>query len=169
MIYQFDTDDQDAATAALLVYAVYRSRDKARYKIKPDMWSQIERFVKASAKRARSVGEFIESFKPKLLCGSILPKALTVGTMPVGGGAEVQLVPREFGLDVLAVANHGRVLSLLYRETTMIILLVRGRLENERPMEKRLEAALEAASEPVQLDAPASEPAPELVKEPLFS
>lgn len=71
MIYGFDTSDEHAATAALLVYAVYRSRDKARYKASPDMWEQIERFVKDSAKRAKTLPQFIESLKPRLACGSV--------------------------------------------------------------------------------------------------
>lgn len=32
MIYNFDTSDENAATAAFLVYAVYRSRDTKRFK-----------------------------------------------------------------------------------------------------------------------------------------
>lgn len=79
MIYGFDTSDEHAATAALLVYAVYRSRDKARYKASPDMWEQIERFVKDSAKRAKTLPQFIESLKPRLACGSIRPRWMEVG------------------------------------------------------------------------------------------
>lgn len=48
MIYNFDTNAQHEAVSALLVYAVYRSRDRKRFKVTPEMWGQIERFCKAS-------------------------------------------------------------------------------------------------------------------------
>ena len=54
MIYGFDTQDKEAATAALIVYAIYRSRDIKRFKVSTQMWGQIERFVKSSAKRAKN-------------------------------------------------------------------------------------------------------------------
>ena len=74
MIYNFDTSDENAATGAFLVYAVYRSRDMKRFKITPGMWDTIERAVKSVAKRAEDLPEFIEKLKPKLACASIKPK-----------------------------------------------------------------------------------------------
>ena len=47
MRYHFDTDDESAAVAALLLYATWRSRDPARLKITPDVWDQVTRFVEA--------------------------------------------------------------------------------------------------------------------------
>lgn len=151
MLYQFDTEDRATATAALCVYAVYRSRNKARYKVKVDMWSQIERFVKAAAKRANSLGEFLEALKPRLACESISPKAMAVGTMPVADGFDLRLSPpgREFLTAVVSQVDQAAVLRLLYRETTWIVLLVRDRLERERPVEAMLEAAIDEVEMPL--------------------
>ena len=74
MYYNFDTSDENAAVAALLVYATYRSRDLKRFKVNPEMWSTIERAVKSVAKRAPDLGEFLERLKPKLSCSSIKPR-----------------------------------------------------------------------------------------------
>ena len=49
MIYNFDTHQDSAAIAALCVYAIYRSRDKRKFKVSPEMWGQIDRFSKSSA------------------------------------------------------------------------------------------------------------------------
>lgn len=150
MIYGFDTDDTETATAALLVYAIYRSRDQSRYKVTPDMWSQIERFTKSAAKRARTLAEFMDGLKPRLACGAISPRWMAVGIrgdisllatvnrdgrteyIEVAGGED----RREFLTGVLARVDDRRVIDQLYRETGFIILLVRDRLERERPAEQ---------------------------------
>ena len=152
MIYQFDTDDREAATAALLVYAIWRSRDVQRFKITPDVWAKVERFVKASAKRARTVPAFLESLKPRLQCGTIHPKWMEAGIKGVigradsfGGTEYIQRADsREFLTGVLADCAEREVVRKLYKETTWVILLCRDRLERERPVESELAAAVDA-------------------------
>lgn len=154
MIFGFDTDDEDAATAALLVYIVWRSRDRA-FKVTPDVWAQIERFVKDCAKRAKSLQAFVEALKSprRLSAGTLHPRHLAVGL-----AGEVPLVEvrdpdgalryaiqfagearREFATRVFERANHAAVIRLLYAETAWIVLLVRDRLEREKPIEQRLD------------------------------
>lgn len=157
MIWGFDTDNEHVATGALLVYAIYRSRDRGRFKVTPDMWAQIERFVKASAKRAATLGQFIETLKPRLACAEIRPRAIAVGlrgvpTVSFAGGAFAELdsqadSQREFGLSVIEQADHARVLDHLYRETSYVVMAVRERLERERAVEARIATDLDAVME----------------------
>lgn len=152
MIYGFDTEDEAAATGALLVYAVWRSRDQKRFKVTPDVWSQVERFVKASAKRAETLPRFLEALKPRLSCGTIDPRwmrAGMAGEIPaVVTDDGVRLVvaaedgQREFLAGVFGRADHGAALERLYRDTAWVILLVRDRLERERPVEARFAATV---------------------------
>ena len=74
MYYNFDTDDEWAATASLIVYAIYRSRDSKKFKVSPDMWSMIERAVGSAAKRAMDLADFMQKLKPKLMCPTIHPR-----------------------------------------------------------------------------------------------
>lgn len=151
MIYQFDTDDRNAATAALLVYAIWRSRDVASFKITPDVWAKMERFTKAASKRARSVPAFLESMKPRLQCGTIHPKWMETGIKGVIGRTDssgnTEYIQRgdsrEFLTGVLADCDEREVLRKLNTETTWIILLCRDRLERERPVEAELTAAVD--------------------------
>lgn len=151
MYYNFDTDDENEAKAALLVYCVYRSRDMQRFKVTPDMWAQIERFVKASAKRAKSLGEFLESLKPRLSCGTINPKWMNTGTKGMVGITDDEGFTsyiqagdqREFLTGLIRTTEAKPVLRLLYRETTLIIQLVRVRLEAEKPIEQKLYSEIE--------------------------
>lgn len=155
MIYSFDTDDDSEAIAALLVYAVYRSRDMKRFKVTPDMWAQIERFVKASAKRAERLTQFLESLKPRMSCGTLNPKWMETGIkglLPITDSAgHVNYIEsadsREFLTSILAIADHKKVLNVLYRETTLVILLVRQRLEVEKPIENKLQTQVLEADE----------------------
>ncbi len=146
MYYNFDTDDHTAATAALLVYAIYRSRDAKRFKVTPDMWGMIERAAKSASKRARDLGDFIEKLKPKLHCPTIHPRwaktlpdgLISMKMMPDGTVAQVQdKGRRQFLTDVLQEVDPREVLDYLYRKTALVVLFVRDRLEREKPIEAR--------------------------------
>lgn len=148
MIYGFDTEDEANATAALLVYATWRSRDTARYRVTPDVWSQVERFTKAAAKRATTLAAFIEALKPRFYAGTLSPRAMEAGIkgpvplLALGSGAVLEVAApeeqREFMVGVIERADQKAVLDRLYRETAWVVLLVRDRLERERPIESRV-------------------------------
>lgn len=148
MRYHFDTEDESAATAALLLYATWRSRDSSRFKITPDVWDQITRFVKASAKRARTIPEFLDSLMPRLCAGSLKPKWLEVGyqglTAYTNAAGHVEYIQqsgqREFMTGILEHSDHRQVLDRLLKETAWIVLLVRDRLEREKGLESKLPA-----------------------------
>lgn len=152
MIYAFETENEHAATAALLVYAVWRSRDVAAYKITPDVWGQVEGFVKSAAKRSKTIPEFIEFLKPKLKCATLHPRAMEAGIkgpvplLAMGSGAVLEVAApeeqREFLVQVMERSDHRAVTTLLYRQTAWVIALVRDRLERERPLESRVAKAL---------------------------
>lgn len=145
MIYNFDTEKNDEATAALIVYAIYRSRDRKRFKVSPEMWGQIDRFVKSSAKRAQTIPQFIDNFMPKMSCASIHPKAMEVavsGRLIQVGDSFMEFNQddkRTFLTRVIADCNEKQVLNKLYKETAWIVMLVRDRLEQEKPIEKSIE------------------------------
>jgi hypothetical protein len=145
MLYGFDTDDQNAATAALCLYAIYRSRNPKRLKVTPDFWGVIERAVRSTAKRATTIPVWIEKLKPKLGCETISPKwaATDAGglitmlpdprtgeLMQVGGRPK-----REFLTSVIGEADNKAVLEVAYKQAAYVVLLVRDRLEREKPYE----------------------------------
>ena len=63
MLLGFETENKVKANAAFIIYVIYRSRDKKRGPSGVDMWGQIERFAKASAKRAEDIDDFVEAYK----------------------------------------------------------------------------------------------------------
>lgn len=151
--YGFDTDDLDEATAALLVYAVWRSRDRARFRVTPDVWSQVTRFVKASAKRSRTLPEFLDRLMPRLACGALHPRAVEVGIRGViplvetADGEYIQAAAdpeqREFLTGVLRRVDDAAVIRLYNTQSSLVIALVRDRLEREKVVERRFETVLD--------------------------
>ena len=142
LCYGFKTSDRAEATGALLVYAIYRSREPGRLKVTPDLWGRVERAVKSAAKRADDLGDFIERLKPKLGCSTIRPQhARTVPEdvltlVPDGHGGFIERgdkgEPRQFLTELLEDVDHEQVLDVLYRKAAVEILLVRDRLEREK-------------------------------------
>jgi len=154
-IFGFETDDQDEAIAALLIYAVYRSRDIRKFKVTPDMWGLICREAKSAAKRSRTLGEWVEDFKkPPIHCSTISPKWIAVGIAgeivltPIQGGGFIQLADRgerqELLPAILRRTDHKKVIRKLYRETEMMVELARGRTIREKPIEARFGREIEA-------------------------
>lgn len=143
MYYGFQTQDENAGIAALLVYGIYRSRDVKKLKVTPEFWSTIERAVKSSAKRALDLHDFIEKIKPKLMCQTVKPKWMTTNSkvlsmIQMPDGTIVQKEDRgrrEFWVEILESIDHKPVLDILYGKTSWVISLVRDRLERERPLE----------------------------------
>ena len=148
MYYGFETNDENAALGALLVYGIYRSRDIKRFKVTPDMWGIIERAVKSSAKRALDLHDFIEKLKPRLMCSTLKPKWMETDeeallrpiamVMNRETGEIIQKQDkgrRQFWVEILEQIDHQEVLDILYKKTSWVIALVRDRLERERPLE----------------------------------
>ena len=144
MYYGFETSDEHTAIGALLVYGIYRSRDVKRFKVTPDMWGIIERAVKSCSKRAMDLNDFIEKLKPKLKCSTLKPKFMQtdLSTFAMYHDKETGEIihikddgKREFWARLLEECDHKTVLERLYGRTSLIIALVRDRLERERPLE----------------------------------
>lgn len=144
MLYNFDTNDVDRATAALCVYVLWRSRSR-RLKITPKIWGQVENWTKGSAKRAPNLAQFIEKLKPRLAVDTLNPRWMELGIKGLqpfvdsaGNTSYIESAnAREFMTIALKRCDEERCLELLYKETAMTVLYVRDRLEREKPIEKQ--------------------------------
>lgn len=140
MLLGFNTDNMYKAQAAFIVYTVYKSRDRQRGPSGVDMWGQIERFARASAKRNTDIDGFIAAFKRKMSCSTINPKYFknennaeyamknTRGEIAVFENEDM----RTFALDIFENEEGKEVVKCIYEKTQIIILLVRDRLEREK-------------------------------------
>lgn len=140
MLLGFGTENEIKAKAAYIVYVIYKSRDTKRGPSGVDMWGQIERFAKASAKRSEGIDAFVNTFKRKMACATINPRWMKNGNATnarVMKNNEIivfnNVDTRTFGLDVFDDEESGKeVVKCIYEKTQIIILLVRDRLEREK-------------------------------------
>jgi len=150
MLFGFDTENETVAAGALLVYATYKSRDAKRGPSGYDMWEQIERFARRSAKRADDVGGFLAKFKPMMACGTLNPRYCKTGvasdnaTVLEDGSVVVKSEQSEHRDFLIAITESSdeeqqKIVDCIYEQTQRIILLVRDRLERERPYEVEAE------------------------------
>lgn len=150
MLFGFDTENEIVAAGALLVYATYKSRDVKRGPSGYDMWEQIERFARRSAKRANNVSEFLAKFKPLMACGTLNPRWCKTGIAASNAIVEEDgsiIVKGENSphRDFLVAITESpedqqqKIVDCIYEQTQRIILLVRDRLEREKPYEVEAE------------------------------
>lgn len=140
MLLGFDTEDEIKAKAAFVVYVIYKSRDTKRGPSGLDMWGQIERFAKASAKRSDGIDDFVDAFKRKMACSTINPywmkKDGNATNAFFSDNNEIIVFKndnmRSFGLDIFDDKDGKEIVDCLYNKTQIIILLVRDRIEREK-------------------------------------
>lgn len=141
MLLGFETENEIKAKAAYIIYVIYKSRDVKRGPSGLDMWGQVERFAKASAKRSVSVDDFVNTFKRKMACATINPRWMKTDTPSANArimsNNEIIVMnnadTRTFGLDIFNDEESGKeIVECIYKKTQIIILLVRDRLEREK-------------------------------------
>ncbi|MCD7726052.1 MAG: hypothetical protein LUI12_10995 [Clostridiales bacterium] len=127
----FDTDSMTHAKAALLVYALYRSRDKQSPLNGLETWSRMETFIRGSCLKSDTTAEFCDAFCRKAKIESIKPRYFkTDEPIPLGDGTFVTADGIDNYRPKLLADDDIR--RLLERESMYIILLVRDRIQREK-------------------------------------
>lgn len=140
MHYGFMTKSETKAKAALIIYAVYRSRIPSRAPSGLDMWAKIERFARSASKRSESIEQFLQLFKKRMGCETLNPRWLkdiksANAMMDESGNIMVfNDECRSFGVELFDTEpeEQKEVVQTIYESTQTIILLVRDRLEREK-------------------------------------
>lgn len=134
MLYQFDTDSLDHAKAALLLYAMYRSRSANSPLNGLETWDRFQTFVRGACLKASTTAEFVQAFCRKAKIDSIKPRFLDTGdpvVIPETGELVQSGAVKDYRLGV--IADDG-LLRLYNTESLYLILLVRERIQREKFM-----------------------------------
>lgn len=135
MLYQFSTDDLKRAKAALILYAMYRSRDKNSPLNGMETWNRCKTFMRAACLRSSTTAEFVDNFCQKAHIQSIKPKYLDTGE-PVQVPGTFELIDSpDYKNYATQIIEDNELLPLFENESVYIIMLVRERIQRERMME----------------------------------
>lgn len=131
MYYNFDTDDLTRAKAALLLYAMYRSRDKQSSLNGVDTWTRFTAYIQGACLKSSTTAEFVQAFCKKARVSAIKPRYLDTGDpvrMPGGEMIEAEGV-HDYRTGIV---EDNSLLPVLNRENVYLTLLVRERIQRER-------------------------------------
>lgn len=136
----FFTESEKHAKAALLIYAMYRSRDKASPLTGMETWNRAVSFIRGATLKSTTTAEFCNNFCHMAKIGSIKPKYLSTdgGMVVMADGSIIQSDNvRDYKLDLM---QDDRLLPILENEGQFIVMLVRERLQREKMEETEDEA-----------------------------
>lgn len=135
MIYNFNVDTENHAKAALILYALYKSRSPESSINGKETWERMKNYSKGALLKASNIAEFIEQFSKKADVKSIKPIYLkTDGLVKIDDNtlAEIEGV-YNYQLDIFA-DNDKEILKLIENETMFLILIVRDRIQREKEL-----------------------------------
>jgi|GEM_PF-6901068 len=130
MLYKFNTDNLHRARAALIIYALYKSRANTSSINGIDTWSRLRGYIEYAAMKAQNTAEFVTVLGDKMDATSIKPKYLTVDKFVK---IDDNLIVAEGIYDYKTeIFEDDEVRKIVEREAIFIISLVRDRLNREK-------------------------------------
>lgn len=132
MYFNFDTDDMKRAKAALLLYAMYRSRGMNSPLNGLETWDRFAAFMRGACLKSHTVAGFVEAFCRKAKIGSVKPRYLSTGEpvkMPDSGTLIQSDGMRNYRLDII---EDNSLLPIFAEESMYLIMLVRERIQREK-------------------------------------
>lgn len=132
MLFNFDTDNVKRARAALLLYALFKSRDAASPLNGLETWTRAESYCKAACLKSSTTPEFVTRFKEIAKIACIKPYYLTdsrkLVQMPDGSIIQSDNV-RDYRLEIF---EDETVRKTIEKEYPIIVMLVRERIQREK-------------------------------------
>lgn len=132
MLYQFDCTSLKHAKAALLLYALYRSRDTKSSLNGVETWDRFGSYIRGACLKSTTTAEFVQNFCRKAKIESIRPGYLCTEypvEMPDTGELIVSENVQNFQLEIF---EDNTLLPLIAAETLYLIMLVRERIQREK-------------------------------------
>lgn len=132
MQFGFDTENELRGKAALLLYAMYRSRDSASSLNGLDTWNRFAAYTKGAALKSTTTAEFCDQFCKMAKVPSIKPKYLKSNDgfvyMPDGSIIQSDSV-QDYKISIME--DNGLV-ELFGKESQLLVMLVRERIQREK-------------------------------------
>lgn len=129
-MYNFATEDETRARAALILYALYKSRDKNSPINGKETWDRVGSYIRSSVLKSTTTAEFVQQFCRLGKIASIKPGYLTDGAVKIAPG---ELVITDSVKDYRPeIFDDDSLLAAYEREGMLITMLVRERIQREK-------------------------------------
>lgn len=132
MLYKFDTESVDHAKCALLMYALYKSRDKNSPLNGIETWDRFNSFVRGACLKSTNMREFVQNFCRKAKIESIKPYFLATDDLVVLPDTGEVIQSKEWRNYNINIFEDDSLLNIINNETLYIITLVRERIQREK-------------------------------------
>lgn len=132
MQFGFDTESEMRGKAALLLYAMYRSRDTNSALNGLDTWSRFASFTKGAALKSTTTAQFCDQFCRMSKVPSIKPGYLKSddGMVMMPDGSIIQSPDvKDFKISII---EDNKLLPLFEKESQLLVMLVRERIQREK-------------------------------------
>lgn len=134
MHYGFNTDDVKKAGAALLLYALYRSRGRDSFINGVETWNRMENLCRGACRKSSTTSEFVTKFKQAAGIGAIKPRYLSdpdnAGLQILSDGSVVGSSDvKAYRLDII---QDNEIRNVIERDYPLIIMLIRERVQREK-------------------------------------
>lgn len=132
MFYDFETDNPKRAKAALILYAIYRSRGKNSSLNGVDTWNRFTSYIRGACLKSTNTAEFASHFAKMAGTDSIKPCYLK-GSDGLVLQPDGSLIVSENVKDYkIGVFEDDDLLPILERESVLLTMLVRERIQREK-------------------------------------
>ena len=128
----FDTESLEHAKAALLLYAMYRSRDTTSPLNGTETWNRFASFIRGAILKSTTTAEFCSNFCKMAKIGSIRPSYLSTdrGMVMMPDGSIVQSdAIKDYKLDLM---EDDTLAHIFEREGQYLTMLVRERIQRDK-------------------------------------
>lgn len=127
----FRTSDVAHAKCSLLLYAMYRSRNKNSSLNGIETWNRFAAFIRGACLKSTTVSEFCTNFCKMAKIESIKPKYLqTNGLVELSDGVLVSSsTAKDYQLDIF---EDNNLLKIFETEGQYLTMLVRERIQRDR-------------------------------------
>lgn len=128
----FDTDEMRHAKAALLLYAMYKSRDKASALNGLETWNRFTSFIRGAMLKSTTTAEFCNNFCKMAKIGSIKPYYLTTdgGIVEMPDGTLIQSSDvKDYKLEIM---EDNSLMPIFESEGQYITMLIRERIQRDK-------------------------------------
>ena len=133
MLYNFNTENLNHAKAALVLYALFKSRNENSPMNGLKAWNRVESYCVGACKKSRTTSEFVTKFKELGNVGAIKPRYLS------DSGACMTILPNGSVVESENVKNYrtelfedNEIRKTIERDYPLITILVRERIHREK-------------------------------------